>query len=185
MNEVTAWIQAIAAIVQAAAAVTIFFITRQYVRLTRDISVAGKEQLKVLRLNQLADEKQRAVALRGRAVGLEARVSALPTQPADTAFRQATLWSTSEIELLQTDASAAISLAVEPASKAAIGLTWILDRLTAVRNTSVSAGYDYPRFFPTSEWPGRLADTLMHLRELIQYADLAQRQAEDSAAELR
>jgi hypothetical protein len=183
LSDLPAWIQAAAAVVQAGAAVTIYVVTKDYVKLTRDIARAGTDQLKFSRLSQLAEDKQRAVALNGRASSLEARVTALPSEitgPADRLLRQAALWTPAEIDALQTAASGVLSLAAEAASRAAIDLSWLLDRILEIRAVPPQNGYDYSRF-PKEEWQSRRADALLHLRELMAYAKSSQELVEDFA----
>jgi len=82
------WTQAIAAVVQAVGAVVIYIVTRDSVRISKEMSRITADQLQLARIDRLADQKQRASALRGLAQSLEARVSALPGLARDTPFRQ-------------------------------------------------------------------------------------------------
>lgn len=186
MSDLPAWIQAGAAGVQAVAAITIYVVTRQYVALTRELAGAANEQLKLNRLSQLAEDKQRAGALRGRAAGIEARVSDLPEQPDDTAFRTRALWTADEIDGLQTAAAQVFGLAADAAGKAAVELTWLRDQIQAIRDVPINMGYDYPRSFPNEEWRTRRAAALTSLRELMQHAlisaDLADSQGKQLSA---
>lgn len=184
MSNWPAWVQAVAAIIQAIAAVTIYKVTKEYVRLTRDIALAANEQLKLTRLGQLAEDKHRAGALRGRASSLEARVSALPEVADDTAFRERVLWTFDEVEALQNTAARVLGLAADAASKAAVECAWLRDRLQAIRDVPMNTGYDYARFFPHEEWRTRRADALVYLRELVRYADIAADLADGHAKQL-
>ncbi|HKO18400.1 MAG TPA: hypothetical protein VJU82_05900 [Acidobacteriaceae bacterium] len=184
MTDWPSWIQAAAAILQAAAAIVIYRVTKEYVQLTRDIARASNEQLKLTRRTQLAEDVQRAAALRGQASSLEARANALPEHADDTAFRQRPLWTDEEVEGLQAAAPRVLGMAADAASRASEELTWLRDRVAAVRETSPSQGYDYNRFFPTSEWPARRAAALQSLRELMRYSAVAAALAEEHAKAL-
>lgn len=184
MNSVPAWIQAGAALVQALAAVTIYYVTKEYVRLTKGIASAASDQLEFTRLNQLAEDKLRAGGLRGRASSLESRLNALPEEVDDTAFRQRALWTFEEIDALQQSSALVNGLSADAASSAAIELTWILDRLQAIRAVPIPVGYDYPRFFPHREWRERRGTGLMQLRALMRLAQAAAEWADQEARQL-
>jgi hypothetical protein len=67
MSNLPALIQAGAAIVQAIAAIVIYKVTHDYVGLTRDIAKASGEQVKLMRLTQLADGQEHGRTLVARA----------------------------------------------------------------------------------------------------------------------
>lgn len=183
-DNLPAWLQVIAAFIQAGAAITIYVVTKEYVQLTKGIAQAAGAQLHFNRLNQIAEEKLRAGGLRGRASSLESRLSALPNEIDDTAFRQRALWTFEEIDSLQQSSALVSGLAADAASAAAIELTWVLDRVQAIRAVPINVGYDYPRFFPDKEWRERRATGLMRLRELVKLAQAAAELSDQEAKTL-
>jgi hypothetical protein len=184
MSDWSASIQAGAAVVQAVAAIIIYAVTREYVHLTRDIALAGKEQLKLTRLTQLSHEKQRANALRGRAISLEARVSALPVGPDDTALRRLPLWTFEEVEGLQSTAAEVNGLAADASGKAAVALVALRDQVQAIRAVPTNMGYDYAKHFREEEWRAHRTTALTAITELLSHAATAARLAEEEARQL-
>jgi hypothetical protein len=183
-NDALGWTQAVAAVVQAVSAVVIYFVTRDSVRISREMAEVTAAQLHLAHVDRLAEEKQRASTLKSLAQSLEARVSALPDHAQDTPFRQLPLWTTGEIEALHTSSAPVLSLAADAASAAAVELTWIRDRLLAIRETTISQGFDYARFFDEKEWRERRASALMRLRELLKYAEIVASRADADAQRL-
>jgi hypothetical protein len=184
-TDALAWTQAVAAVVQAGGAIVIYFVTRDSVRISKEMSQITADQLHLARIDRLADQKQRATILRGLAQSLETRVSALPECAEDSAFRQLPLWTLGEIESLHTSAGPVLAMAADAAGIAAVELTWIRDRLLDIRAVPISQGFDYARFFKEMDWREHRATALLKLRELIHYAGFVANLADDQAKRLR
>jgi hypothetical protein len=177
MSNLPAWIQAVAAVVQAVAAIVIYLVTRDYVRLTGRLAASASEQLRLQRLDRLADDKQRAMIVSARAKTVLQRLEHLPpdmqTSGADRTIREVALWSEGDVEAVHAASASLLGMASEAAAKASMTLTWLRDRVTEIRSVRPEIGFDYRRF-PYDAWKANLADAQMALRELVAYGDMMQ-----------
>src|SRR6266516_6746116 len=133
MTNLTAWLQAGAAVVQAGVAVALFKITRDYVRLTQRLAVASEAQVELLRAERDAERSEPLRRLQSLAKMLLACLHKLPgpgaesQQQAARLFGDAVLPADAELQEFQA-AAAAVGPGVDALARAAAeNFCWLLD----------------------------------------------------------
>lgn len=187
MGNISDWIQAGAAVVQASAAIVILLVAREYVQLTKQLADASSEQLRLARLDRLAQDKQQAMIVASRAESLLKRVDALPPwiqgAGVDRVIRQAALWTPSEVDALHTAAAGLLAMAGVAAARAASAMTWLLDRAREVRDAKPEFGFDYS-CISNDDWGSRRADASIALKELVAYGTIMRDTMDDLARQI-
>jgi hypothetical protein len=152
VNEIPAWLQASAALVQLGFAFAIYRITKSYVAATKDIALSTAAQVELLRAGQSRDHGQEtAIAdLTQRAAILQASLDSLPgpgsQQIADRMMRDATLFSDNDLDALSAAAARLGAATAETAAEAVQHMRWLRDRAQEVRSVPRERGFDWGRF---------------------------------------
>lgn len=153
--EAAAWVQALAAAVQAGAAVILLKVTRDYVKLTQRLAVAGEAQVEILRA---ARDEQHSEPLREMAETARHLLNALRQLPgpgeearqrANTLIRGAVLPPDEELARLRSLAAKVGPSVAQYARSASENLAWLLQRARDIQNVSPSLGYDFQKI----KWP--------------------------------
>jgi len=171
MSDIPAWVQAIAAVVQAGVAVVLWRVTAKYVELTRELAVTASAQLSLSR--EAETHRWRSDLLDLETVSRRLLTSLDEFAVAGTSWatpiRQGALWSPEELrELTQLAAKAGkeyVSLALQPATD----LQWMLERIAPVRAENPAVGYELGRF-PREDFERRLARSIAALSAIVERA---------------
>jgi len=157
VNDVPAWLQATAAVVQLGFAFAIYRITKSYVTATKEIALSTAAQVELLRAGQSRDHGQEtAIAdLTQRVAILQTSLDSLPSpasqQQADRMVRNATLFSDQDLQALSAAAARLGAATAKTAASAVQHMRWLRDRAEEVRSVPRERGFDWGRF-NWSQW---------------------------------
>ena len=150
MEHVPAWIQGVAAAVQAAVAVLLWRVTAKYVRLTHHLSQTAANQLALLRETELHRRRADLVDLTSLARRLLKSLEELPATNADHdasgRLLFASLWRPEELGELRVLAAKAGADFAEKADQPAVDLNWMLERIHPVRTEKRGQGFEMASF---------------------------------------
>ena len=150
-----AWLQAGAAVVQAGVAVLLYRITRDYVRLTGRLAVAGEAQVELLRAQRDETRGAELKQLTALAQSLLERLRQLPgpnadaQQRADALIKNAVLPADEELQELRRLAAAVGPGVGQLARAATDNFGWLLGWARQVQASNAVAGFEYRRI----KWP--------------------------------
>lgn len=137
MEHIPAWIQGVAAAVQAAVAVFLWRVTTKYVRLTHHLSQTAENQLALLGETELHRRRADLIDLASLARRLLKSLEELPGSNADGdasgRLLFASLWRPEELGDLRVLAAKGGADFAEKAEQPAVDLNWMLERIHPVR----------------------------------------------------
>ena len=150
MEHAPAWIQGVAAVVQAAVAVLLWRVTTKYVRLTHHLSQTAENQLALLRETELHRRRADLIDLASLARRLLKSLEELPAaktdQGASDGLLFASLWTPEELGQLRVLAAKAGADYAEKAEQPAVDLNWMLERIYPVRTEQRGQGFEMASF---------------------------------------
>lgn len=151
--ELATWIQAIAAVVQAAVAIVLYRVTKQYVDLTRTLAETSSEQLRLATEERNAAARLALEEMRTRAHYLGNLVSSLPRSQDrgghERLLREFPIWSPDEVRALVDMGLRAGGQYSVAATEVSENLSWMSAIVMQVKNTDPQLGYQWGHF----NWP--------------------------------
>lgn len=167
LNENAGAIQAIGSVVTAAVTAILVVVTWRYVHLTERLATAAAAQLEFQREAEVGKTRELNAYVRL----ITAILASLPNdQPtADRVIRQAINWGTDDLLRFQALASQLSLEAGEHAAAVATSMSWLAERVQAVKSTPPEVGYNWSRF-PWAQWIdhlGRANTALEQVRRLV------------------
>ncbi len=178
MDQVVAWIQAGAAIVQAAVIVILCLVTAKYVRLTHDLSKTADRQLALMRDTEFHRRRADLINLTFLTRRVLKSLEELPAAKGDhdTGGRllTASLWGSDQVGELGLLAAKGGPGFARKAEQPAVDLNWMLERIDPVRSEPRGQGFEMGSF-PWDEYAIRMKRAKATLGEI---ADEAAAQAE-------
>ena len=150
MDQVSAWIQGTAAVVQAAVAILLWWVTRKYVRLTHRLSETAEKQLALMHEADLHRRRADLVDLTSLARRLVKSLGELPATRADPDAERrlllASLWRPEEVGELRSLAAKAGRDSAEKTELLTVDLNWMLERIHPVRSEPRGQGFEMGSF---------------------------------------
>lgn len=150
MDQVPAWIQGTAAVIQAAVAILLWWVTRQYVRLTHRLSEAAENQLAVMHEAELHRRRADLVDLISLAGRLVKSLGELPTGRTDADAQRrllfASLWRIEEVGELRSLAAKAGRDLAGKTELLTVDMNWMLERIHPVRSEPRGQGFEMGSF---------------------------------------
>jgi hypothetical protein len=166
-----AWLQAVAAMLQAGVAVALLLITRRYVQLTGRLAAATEAQVEILRAERDEKRSERLKQLAGLAQRLLTALEQLPgpgrdaQQRAHSLITNAVLPQDDELQELRRLANAIGPAVGQLAQSASDNFGWLLNWARKVQATNPVLGFDYNQF-KWSHWVFRWTEAAAGLKKL-------------------
>jgi len=150
LDQVPAWIQGAAAVIQAAVAVLLWWVTKKYVRLTHRLSEAAENQLALMQEAELHRRRADLVDLTSLARRLVKSLGELPAAKTDPDAQRrllfASLWRLEEVGELRSLAAKAGRDLAEKTELLTVDLNWMLERIHPVRSEPRGQGFEMGSF---------------------------------------
>lgn len=173
MDQLPAWIQGTAAVIQAAVAVLLWWVTRKYVRLTHRLSETAENQLALIHEAELHRRRADLVDLTSLARRLLKSLGELPGAKTDADAQRrllfASLWRFEELGALRSLAAKAGRDLAEKTESLTVHLNWMLERIHPVRSEPRGQGFEMGSF-AWDEYAVRVARAKQGLVEIADSA---------------
>ena len=183
MEHLPAWVQGVAAAVQAAVAVFLWLVTANYVHLTHHLSQTAENQLALLHETELHRRRADLIELASLARRLLKSLEELPAtnkdHDASGRLLFAALWQPEELGELRVLAAKGGADFAEKAEQPAVDLNWMLERIHPVRTEERGQGFEIATF----RWDEYATRTQRAKAALTEIADAAVRKATMTTAD--